>query len=234
MLIVTTLRYWHDENFSEYKSRLNALVPARQELNDTHYWYGIEQTRWAQAERTGDVLTDDWPASWAGPFWKFDADSFPRLLDYIGSRSFHDDKLVAISTAFRVYVQNDRSAKLLASLQNAVSDDSVLANHQIAQTTDTNTIAWWYALRVDCDPDNAIEQLKHEHPDPNSSSWMAKHVYKHTEQDGNLEPWNAEQVYSFWQHQTIIPATHHQLFELAIHRLLDLKNLLERGNDSPC
>lgn len=602
MLMVTTLRYWHDENFSEYKSRLHALVPAWQELNDTHYWYSIEQTRLAQAERTGEVLTDDWPASWMGPFWKFDADSFPRLLDYIGSRSFHDDKLVAISTAFRVYVQNDRSAKLLASLQNAVSDDSVLenqlelllnppvsetirmqdeylqknrekveqkkqqraawvaelranpervrtppemepgtlmntqywlmcklqnssvtashsefanwweltsdfgecvareyrdaalnhwrcyvpslrsegtldnsisyslifglagldieaaestdfprsldesearqairyaicqfngfpmwferiyqtfpslveemvtnelrwelestgpdepmhyilrslvyhaswlhvriapvilewveanpsrinanrrhclhilvnggieevrlvelANHQIAQTTDTNSIAWWYALRVDCDPDNgipeleqwlsvldehaattaaqvfvttllngrglrefgpkfghfqtsehlkslyilahryirikddinradgrvysprlrddaqdarnslfqllseipgkatytAIEQLKYEHPDPNSRLWMAKHAYKHAEQDGDLEPWTAEQVYSFGQHQTINPATHHQLFDLAIHRLLDLKNLLERGNDSP-
>lgn len=606
LLMVTTLRHWQDEDLREYRTRLHALVPAWPELNDSLYWFSIEQARLAQAERTGEPLTDDWPASWTGPFWKFDADSFPRLLDYIGSRTLHDDRAVALSTAFRVYLQNDRPADILAHLRNAVNDDPVLANQlelllnpqvsesvpgyeeehaeyerrraekeerekqqrsnwvaelradpelirtpseiepgaiinhqywlmlelhdcssatdrseyanwqaliavfgdevareyrdaalthwrryipplgseggksnsvpwslifgmagleieatenadfpgyldevqarqairyitwqlngfpawlermhqafpdlveeavirellwelentgsdepmhyilhdlvyhapwlhtriaptildwveanpslihanrhyclhilvnggtdssrlaelagdQIAQTTDANSIAWWYALRVDCDPDNGIpeleqwlsgldedaatsasqvfvtslvngrqlresgpkfgyfktaehlkslyilahryirieddinragggvyspqlrddaqdargslfkllseipgkatytviEQLIREHPDPNSRPWMAKQAYKHAEQDGDLEPWTAEQVYAFDQSQTITPATHHQLFDLAVHRLQDLKSWLERGNDSP-
>lgn len=606
MLMVTTLRHWQDKDLREYKTRLHLLVPAWPELNDSLYWFSIEQARLAQAGSTGETLTDDWPASWVGPFWKFDADSFPRLLDYIASRTLHDNKSVALSTAFRVYVQNDQSANLLTLLQNAIFDDSVLANqlelllnppvsettrrheeehaeylqrrseeeeqqkqqratwvaelrsnpervrtppemepgtlinnqywlmhelrdssvatsrseyanwwaltsdfgesvaqeyrdaalnhwrcyvpslrsagapgnsipyslvfglagleieatenadfpgsldeaqarqairyvtwqlngfpvwfermhqafpglveeavtnelvwelentgsdepmhyilhdlvyhapwlhariaptilewveanpsliyanrhyclhilvnggteaarlaelanHQIAQTIDANSIAWWYALRVDCDPDNGIpqleqwlsgldedtatsaaqvfvttllngrrlresgpkfghfqtaehlkslyilahryirieddinragggvyspqlrddaqdargslfkllseipgkptytviEQLIREHPDPISRPWMAKQAYKRAEQDGDLEPWTAEQVYAFDQSQTITPATHHQLFDLAVHRLQDLKNWLERGNDSP-
>ncbi|MDO8329411.1 MAG: hypothetical protein Q7T36_02980 [Fluviicoccus sp.] len=606
MLMVTTLRHWQDEDLREYKTRLLSLVPAWPELNDSLYWFSIEQARLAQAVRTGEPLTDDWPASWTGPFWKFDVDSFPRLLNYIGSRSLHDDRSVALSTAYRVYLQNDRPAEILAHLQHAIADDPVLtnqlvlllnppvtetvrrheeehaeylrrqgekeerekqqranwvaelrantalvrtpseiepgalinhqywlmlelhdsgsatdryeyanwqalipdfgegvaqeyrdaalthwrryipplgseggksnsvpwslifgmagleieaseitefpanltteearlalryitwqlngfpawfermyrafpdlveeavtkellwelnhtgsdepmhyilhdlvyhapwlhtriapailewveanpsnihacrhycrhilvnggtdaarlaelANHQIAQATDLNPIAWWYALRVDCAPESGIpelerwlsdldddaatsaaqvfvttlmgggrlresgptfghyqtvehlkslyilahryiraeddinragggvyspqlrddaqdargglfkllseipgkatytviEQLIHEHPDPNLRPWMAKQAYKRAEEDGDLEPWSAEQVNAFDKSQTITPATHHQLFDLAVHRLQDLKNWLERGNDSP-
>lgn len=601
MLMVTTLRHWHDEDLREYKTRLHSLVPAWPELNDSLYWFSIEQARLAQAERTGDSLTDDWRASWLGPFWKFDADSFPRLLEYIGSRALHDDRSVALSTAFQVYERNDRPAGILAQLESVVAEDSELthklgllvnppvsetvrrheekhaeylkrrseeeerqkqqraqwiaglrsnpewvrtppemepgtfmehqyrlmyelrdsglatsrseyanwraltsdfgesvaqeyrdaatnhwrsyvpslrsegapgnsipyslifglagleieasenanfpgyldeaqarqamryvtwqlngfptwlermhhafpglveeavtdelvwelentnpddpmhcilhdlvyhapwlhthiapavlewveshplrihanrdycihilvnggtdtarlaelARHQIAQTTESNSIASWYALRVDCEPGSgipelekwlsgldedaaitaaqvfaaalmgrrglrvgqfqsaehlkelytlahryirapddinragggvyspglrddaqdardglfkllskipgkatytAIERLIHEHPDPDSRPWMAKQAYKRAEEDGDLEPWTAEQVNAFYKSQTIMPATHHQLFDLAVHRLQDLKNWLERGNDSP-
>jgi hypothetical protein len=606
MLMVTTLCYWQDEDLREYKSRLHELVPAWPELNDSLYWFSIEQARLAQAERTGESLTDDWPASWPGQFWKFDADSFPRLLECIGSRALHDDRLVALSTAFQIYARNDRPMDMLAQLQNVVAEDAELtnklgllinppisetirrheeqraerpqrrsekeerqkqqraewiaelranpervrtppemepgtfmrdqyylmrelqdsglatsrseysnwraltsdfgegvaqeyreaaknhwrsyvpslrsegapgnsipdalifglagleieatenadfpcyldeaqarqairylawpfngfpawfermhqafpglvqeavaselvwelentsqdepmhyilhdlvyhapwlhihiapailewveshplcihtnrnhyidilvnagteaarlaelANHQIAQTTDANSIAWWHAIRVDCEPENgisefeqwlsgidedaaitatqvffaaliggrgprergprfgrfqsaehlkklytlahsfvrasddinrsgggvyspglrddaqdareslfkllseipgkatytAIERLIHEHPDPDYRPWMAKQAYKRAEEDGDLEPWSAEQINAFYSAQTITPATHHQLFDLAVHRLQDLKNWLERGNDSP-
>ena len=62
---------------------------------------------------------------------------------------------------------------------------------------------------------------------------MAKRAYKRAEEDGDLEPWSAEQVSAFDKSQIITPATHRQLFDLAVHRLIDLKNWLERGNDSP-
>lgn len=606
LLMVTTIQHWQDKDLWEYKTRLHSLVPEWPELNDSLYWFSIEQARLAQAVSAGEPLTDDWPASWTGPFWKFDADSFPRLLNYIGSRSLHDDRSVALSTAYRVYLQNDRPAEILAHLKNASADDPVLtnrlvlllnppvsetvrrhkkehaeyllrqgkkeerekqqranwveelrankelvrtpseiepgeiinhqywlmlelhdrgsvtdrsefanwqalipefgegvaqeyrdaalthwrqyipplgseggksnsvpwslifgmvgleieadeitqfpanltteearlalryitwqlngfpawfermyrafpalvaeavikellwelnhtssdepmhyilhdlvyyapwmhariapailewveanpskihacrhyclhilvnggtdaarlaelANQQIAQATDLNLIGWWYALRVDCAPESGIpelerwlsdldddaatsaaqvfvttlmggsglresgskfgyyqtvehlkslyvlayryirveddinrteggvyspqlrddaqdargglfkllseipgkatytviEQLIHEHPDPNRRPWMAKQAYKRAEEDGDLEPWSAEQVNAFDKSQTIKPATHHQLFDLAVHRLQDLKNWLERGNDSP-
>lgn len=606
MLMVTALCHWQDDDLREYKTRLHALVPAWPELNDALYWFSIEQARLAKAERTGDSLTDDWPASWLGPFWKFEADGFPRLLEYIGSRALHDDRMVALSTAFQVYARNDRPVGILAQLESVVSEDSKLtnmlgllvnppvseggrmyeeqhaehlqrrseeeerhkqqraewiaelranpdrirtppemepgafmknqywlmrelqdsglttsrseytnwraltsdfgesvaqeyreaatnhwrsyvpplrsegapgnstpyslifglagleieasenvdfpgyldeaqarqairyvtwqlngfpawfermhqafpglveeavtnelvwelentspdepmhyilhdlvyhapwlhthiapailkwveshhlcihanrdycihilvnggsdaarlaelANHQIAQATESSSIASWYALRVDCEPESgipeleqwllgldedvaitaaqvffkaliggrwqrergprfghfqsaehlkelytlahryvrtsddinragggayspglrddaqdardglfsllskipgkatytAIERLTHEHPDPDFRPWMAKQAYKRAEEDGDLEPWTAEQVSAFDKFQTITPATHHQLFDLAVHRLQDLKNWLERGNDSP-
>ncbi len=606
LLMATTLRNWQDNHLWEYKTRLHSLVPAWPEFNDSLYWFSIEQARLAQAASTGEPLTDDWPASWTGPFWKFEADSFPRLLNYISCRALHDDRLVALSTLYRLYIQNNKPVEVLTQLHNAIGDDSKLknklgllenpsvsdmfrkdeverekhrqrrkeqnelqkqiradwivelranpervrtpqeiepgtlmevqhmlmhelqdrdsattrcnysnwqelisdfgedvakeyrmaalthwrhyspplgseggksnnvpwslifgmagleieaneitefptnltpdeaclalryitwqlngfpswfermyqafpalvedavikellweltytrsaepmhyilhdlvyfapwlhnriapailewvevnptniqpsrsyclhilvnggidavrlaelANHQIAQATDLNTIAWWYALRIDCNPESgipelerwlaeldddaaitaaqvfvtklmyvgrlaengpkfdyyrtvehlkslyvlthryiraeddinragggvyspnlrddaqdartglfkllteisgkaaytAIEQLIHEHPDPNRRPWMAKQAYKRAEEDGDLEPWTAEQVSVFNKSQTMLPATHHQLFELAVHRLVDLKNWLERGNDSP-
>jgi hypothetical protein len=78
-----------------------------------------------------------------------------------------------------------------------------------------------------------IKQLVQEHPDPDYRPWMAKQAYIRAEEDGDLEPWSAEQVSAFDKSQIITPATHRQLFDLAVHRLLDLKNWLERGNDSP-
>lgn len=606
LLMATTLQNWQDNDRWEYKTRLHTLVPEWPELNDSFYWFSIEQARIAQAANSGEPLTDDWLAFWRGPFWKFDAESFPRLLNYISCSSLHDDRLVALSTAYRVYLQNDKPVEVLAQLHNAIGDDlelknklvllanppvsemfrrseevhekqiqrrmhekekkkqirtawivklranpelvrtppgcelgkltniqhrlmeelmdrnsaairsnfanwqalipdfgeevakeyraaalhhwrhynpplgseggksnslpwslifgmagleieadeisefptnltpeeaclalryitwqdrgfpswfermykkfpdlvedavikevlwelnhtaspdymhyilhdlvyhatwlhsriapailewveanplniqpsrnyclsilvnggidaarlAKLANQMIGQAAEVNTIAWWYALLIDCAPERgitelegwleeldddaatsaaqvfvtklmslgrltesgpkfghyrtveylkslyvlahryiraeddidragggvysptlrddaqdartglfnlltempgkaaytAIEQLFHEHPDPNRRPWMAKQAYKRAEEDGDLEPWTADQVSAFDKSQTIIPATHHQLFDLAVHRLRDLKNWLERGNDSP-
>ncbi|MDH4234254.1 MAG: hypothetical protein OEV15_03855, partial [Gallionella sp.] len=80
---------------------------------------------------------------------------------------------------------------------------------------------------------SAIKQLIQEHPEPDYRPWMIKRAYKRAEEDGDLEPWTAEQVSTFNMTQTITPVTHRQLFDLAIHRLHDLKNWVERGNDSP-
>jgi len=606
LLKMPALRFWSGSDSSEYKGDLQTLVPGWPEINDALYWASIEQARSAKVAKSGEPLTDDWSVSWLGHFWKFDTGSLPRLIDYMRSRESQDDRLVALSTAFRVFVQADRPTHILTSLQNAVADDHVLrdqleillnppvsetmqkhdeehaeyqrkrdeeeerekqnrdmwiaelranpdrvrnpsnlkpgewtddqylllcevqdsglatsrddfanwqvlipdfgeavaqayrdaavslwrhyvptlrsegvqkdgtpyalifamagleieatentefpdnldeaevrhalryitwelngfpgwfermhqafpdlveeavmlelhwelentgpdesmhyilhdlvyhapwlhasmapviqewveanptrintnrhycrhilvnggtdparlaalAIRQIAQTNDPNSIPWWYALRVDCDPVNGIpeveqwlsgldedaaaraaqifvtalmggrhlreggpnidhfctaehlkslyvlmhryirakedinranggvyspelrddaqdarnrlfnllskipgkasytviKQLIHEHPDPDYRSWMVKHAYKRAEEDGDLEPWTAEQVSAFDKSQIITPATHRQLFDLAIHRLLDLKNWLERGNDSP-
>jgi hypothetical protein len=128
MQMVTTLRHWQDEDLREYKSRLHKLVPTWPKLNDQLYWFSIQQARLAQAECTAESLTDDWPASWLGPFWKFDTESFPRLLEYISSRTLHDDRSVALSTAFQVYARNDRPMDILAQLQEVVAEDSELTN----------------------------------------------------------------------------------------------------------
>ena len=219
-------------------------------------------------------------------------------------------------------------------------DTSRLANFaslQITQTNDPDSIAWWYALRVDCEPENGIievekwlasldktvairvsqifittlmgdkymrdgapylgrfrevkhlkslyvlmhryirakddidrtgcgayspvlrdeaqsarnklfnliaevpgkdsytviKQLVREHPDPDYRPWMSKMAYRRAEEDGDLEPWSDEQIGELGKSQTLTPVTHRQLFDLTVHRLFDLKNWLERGNDSP-
>lgn len=128
MLMVPALRFWHDADFSEHKDNLQALVPGWSELNDALYWASIEQARINKAANSSEQLTDDWSLSWLGHFWNFDTASFPRLLGYMRSRALQNDRLVALSTAFRVYVQSDRPSHIMSYLQDAVADDSVLQN----------------------------------------------------------------------------------------------------------
>ena len=79
----------------------------------------------------------------------------------------------------------------------------------------------------------ALTELIQEHPEQDYRRWMAKRAYKRAEEDGDLEPWTAEQVRKFGSRLTRTPATHRQLFDLALDRLTDMKDRLERGNDSP-
>ena len=62
---------------------------------------------------------------------------------------------------------------------------------------------------------------------------MAKRAYERAEEDCDLEPWTSEQVSEFRSDLTRTPTTVRQLFDLTVDRLADLKNWLERGNDSP-
>lgn len=130
MLMVPALNFWRESDFGEHKGNLQTLVPDWPKLNDALYWASIEQARDTKAANSSEPLTDDWSISWLGHFWKFDTASLPRLLDYIRSRELQDDKFVALSTTFRVYVQAGRPVYILNSLQDAVADDSVL-QHQL-------------------------------------------------------------------------------------------------------
>lgn len=78
----------------------------------------------------------------------------------------------------------------------------------------------------------AVKQLIADHPDADYRPWMAKRAYQRAVADGDFEPWTASQVFDFAQSQTNTPTTHRQLFDLAVQHLTDLKNWLERGNDS--
>ena len=79
----------------------------------------------------------------------------------------------------------------------------------------------------------ALSELVRDHPDPSYRPWMAKQAYKRAELDGDLEAWTSEQVCQFGESLTRTPASLRQLFDLTVDRVLDLKNWLERGNDSP-
>jgi hypothetical protein len=79
----------------------------------------------------------------------------------------------------------------------------------------------------------AITELIEEHPVPAYRNHFKKLAYSRAEEDSDIEPWSVEQLIVFEQSLTMTPATHRQLFELVVHRLVDLKSWLECGNDSP-
>ncbi len=135
MLMAPTLRYWGKADLNDYKTNLNALVPRWPELNDALYWTSIEQMRNNKTSKSSEPLTNDWLISWLGHYWNFDIESLPRLYGYMRSRAIQEDRLVALSTAFRVYAHADKPAAVLDDLQDAVADDSIL-RHQLDQLLD--------------------------------------------------------------------------------------------------
>jgi hypothetical protein len=58
------------------------------------------------------------------------------------------------------------------------------------------------------------------------------HAKTKAEQDGDIEPWSPSQVRDFHEKQERTPSNHRELAELAILRLLDFKDDLERGDSS--
>lgn len=130
MLMVPALRFWRNNDSNEHKGALKSLVPCWPELNDALYWAGIEQARINKCSKSSEPLTNDGCIFWLGHFWDFDTASLSRLLDYMRSRSLQDDRLVALSTAFRVYTRADRPEHILRSLQDVVANDPVL-QHQL-------------------------------------------------------------------------------------------------------
>lgn len=126
MLMVPALRFWGDSDFTEHKGNLANLVPLWPEFNDAIYWASIEQARTNKYAKSKEPLTDDYSIHWLGHFWKFDTESLPRLLDYMHKRPLQDDRMMALSTAFRVYIQENKPDHILKDIQAAANDDEVL------------------------------------------------------------------------------------------------------------
>lgn len=126
LLMAPALRHWSEYALGEHKGNLQALVPDWPELNDALYWASVEQARTAKAENSSEPLNDDWSVSWLGHYWSFDTASLPRLLDYMRTRELQADRLIALSTAFRAYIQAGRPIQILNILQHVVVADVVL------------------------------------------------------------------------------------------------------------
>lgn len=79
----------------------------------------------------------------------------------------------------------------------------------------------------------ALTQLSNKHPVKTSRIRMKALAYKRAEQDSELDSMSVQQVREFSELNSITPTNHKQLFSLAVDQLLDLKDWLEQGNDSP-
>ena len=119
-------RLWHERCVDDYKDGLADLVPAWPELNDCLFWEDIKATR-RKLEDDGKRLDDAWPVLWREHYWSFGANSFDRVLDWLRARDLQDDRLVALSLAFRVYQHAEDPAEWLDQLRASVKGDATLA-----------------------------------------------------------------------------------------------------------
>ena len=125
MLENPTARDWQVRGLDDYEDRLGELVPAWPELNDTLFWQNIKAAR-IRLERDGRQLNNVLQVQWLRHYWSFAADSFPRVLEWVRARELEDDRLVALSLAFRLYTEAERPAEWLKQLRAAVKGDVAL------------------------------------------------------------------------------------------------------------
>lgn len=123
VLKVPVAQFWRGEDFDEYKSRLRELVPAWHELNDALFWRSVEDARERLDAKKSVRLIDDWPVQWIGHYWSFGIDRFDDVLDFVASRHFLDDKLVAMSLGLRLFQHADKPGDWLSRLTQVVKGD---------------------------------------------------------------------------------------------------------------
>ena len=78
----------------------------------------------------------------------------------------------------------------------------------------------------------ALMDIAKKHPEEASRPWILHHAKTKAEQDGDIAPWQPLQVRDFHENLEHTPSNHRELAELAILRLLDLKDDLEQGDSS--
>ncbi|MGO7169771.1 NACHT domain-containing protein [Rhizobium leguminosarum] len=78
----------------------------------------------------------------------------------------------------------------------------------------------------------ALKEIAENYPDVETRGWMMTHAHARAIQDSDLPVWNPADAKDFAREAEFLPSTHHQLFELARSRLLDLKDDLENGDTS--
>jgi hypothetical protein len=78
----------------------------------------------------------------------------------------------------------------------------------------------------------ALNEIAQVHPEETARPWILLRAKTKAVQDGDIEPWSPSQVKDFYEKLDRTPCNHRELAELAVLRLLDLKDDLEQGDSS--
>ena len=117
--IAPTARHWLDRGIDDRKDKLPKLVPEWPQLNDALFWYSDKATRSQRESKLVD-LGNVLPLDLVDHYWEFGPDSFPRVLDWVRTCEFEADQELALSLAFRIYVQAEKPSEWIERLHNSV------------------------------------------------------------------------------------------------------------------
>lgn len=139
-----------DWDYRENRPNFPALVAAWPELNYELFWYEVVCVRRIRHKRRKSRLTNFRQVNLSNSYWQFVPDDFDSILADIESRSLRDDRLVALSLAFHLYVHAGRPKKWLRKLNAVTEKTSVLSE--------------------------ALHTQLHPQPDPENQRWKLQHA----------------------------------------------------------
>lgn len=106
---------------------LPGLLADWQDLRVALFWQVVAEARLDYDSRKGERLIDAWPALVFTPLLRFGDTDFDRILDEVGRRALLDDRMVAISLAFRLYVGTGRPRRWRDRLKRVAAREPALA-----------------------------------------------------------------------------------------------------------
>ncbi|MEM6254847.1 MAG: hypothetical protein AAF821_18175 [Cyanobacteria bacterium P01_D01_bin.156] len=116
-----------DYNIVHAKTSLSELIPQWRELNSKLFWSDVKEARKLRAEEKSDRLTNWWQARAFSNLWAFEKDSLEEIMGWIQTKELQDDKLVALTLAFKIYIDMDRPPKLRRRLWKLVEGNKELS-----------------------------------------------------------------------------------------------------------
>ena len=125
MLMRPAARNWEASGLDDYEDSLSELVPDWPKLNDILFWRCIDEAR-TRLEKDGQRLDSALQVLWPRHYWSFGTGALSRVLDWVKERELEDDRLVALSLAFRIYAEAGKPVDMLAQLKDAVTGDAPL------------------------------------------------------------------------------------------------------------
>jgi len=123
---VPVLQQYQDLEIGSTKTELIELVPRWSELNLALFWYLVEHERKWLDRKKSERLTNWWSVSMWGSYVQFDANNFELVLNEVTARPFIDDRLIALSLAFRLYIDGGRRPEQRELLKKVARDDGEL------------------------------------------------------------------------------------------------------------
>jgi len=115
-----------ERELRDVSSSFDKLIPQWGKLNHTLFWYDVTKARADLEISKAERLTHFGSAKYYGSYWDFGPADFDLVCDDIGTRSFLDDKLVALTLAFAIYRQNERPPKWRRRLKRLVEGPTEL------------------------------------------------------------------------------------------------------------
>jgi len=128
LLKTPAVRFWKNDQLNEYKGKLLELISEWVEFNDFLFWKNVDATRASLSEKE-KRLTDHWRLQALEHYWKFESDSFYRVVSWVANKELEDDKLVALSLAFNLYDKAGCQDDWKLTLERSVDGNKVLESY---------------------------------------------------------------------------------------------------------
>ena len=128
MIKVPTAQSFSNEHYDKYKNQIHKIVPTWKKLNDALFWLTVEKEREKITDQSKS-LTNVTSIIRINHYWGFEIERFDDVLGFVSKRNFLDDKLVALSLAYQIFLKDDKSKNLLSDLKRVAGEDPILKEH---------------------------------------------------------------------------------------------------------